>query len=182
MDSLLEWWFIVRSRIDKLFLPVMSIIAAITGLLLLFAGFHVTKQPMALHLLEFAFTFSFNSIFLFGIVKGPAEEQMDCVLTFPVILSMLSFALFVVCFRVIPFYSATTPWYVSFDIAIQQRSWMNLEWILVSMASGLVIMTLTFWAVSKARLGDFIRPILVFFILSIIINAVINLFLYGINY
>lgn len=182
MDSFLGWWLEFRFKIKSYFIPFWVVLAVVSGAILIFSAMKVEDNPLTVHVLEFVFTFSFNIIFLYELVRVPAEEQMSCLVAYPVFFSMLAFGIFVVCIRVVPYFSAMRPWYVSFELAIQQRSWMSFSWALISMFSGFVVLLLTFWVLSKARFGDFIRPMLGFFIISIVTNALINFFLYYTNY
>jgi hypothetical protein len=182
MDSFLEWWLNFRFKIKAYFIPFWVILAVVSGLILILSGIRVDQNPAVLHALEFIFTFSLNIIFLYELVRVPAEEQMTCLVAYPVFMSMIAFSLFTVCMRVIPYFSFSRPWYVSFELSILQRSWMNLPWMIIVIIGGLIVLTVTLLVTSKARFGDLIRPILGFIILTIFTNSLINLYLYVTNY
>ena len=80
-----------QGKANDVFMPIMTVIAIITGGILLFSGIHVLKQTMLVHVLELAFTFSINALLLFVITRSPLEYEMKCILPLPVLLSTLIF-------------------------------------------------------------------------------------------
>lgn len=182
MNPVYAWWLRARGKANDVFMPIMTVIAIITGGILLFSGIHVLKQAMMVHVLELVFTFSINALLLFGITRSPLEYEIKSILPLPVLLSTLAFSIFVVCLRVIPNYSPTTPWFVTPEVALIQGTWMNTTWIVISVLGSFLVLILSFWITSKARFGDFIWPIITFFITSIVFNAIANFFLFLANY
>jgi hypothetical protein len=181
-DNIGMWWLTFRNRIDGFFMPVMTIIAVITGGICLFSGIHVLRQPILVHILELIFTFSLNMIFLFGLMRKSVEDNIKPVIALPTFVASLVFAVFTLGFRLIPHFDMGIPWNVSLEISSINKSWMTGNWILVSMLVGLLLQFLAFWAVARARFQDIVWPYLAYCLTVFVFQLVANFFLNLANY
>jgi hypothetical protein len=177
-----SWWLGIRNRIDDWFMPFITTVAVISGGILLFSGIHVLRNTMFVHIMEFIFTYSFNAALIFGLTRKAVAENISCVLTLPVLISTLVYAIFVVGLRVIPSTDPLTPWFVVLEYTTIFQTWMGADWLIISMVVGLALYFLSFWAVSRARIGDIVWPFLTYFLVATIFDSVMVFFLYLANY
>ena len=70
---------------------------------------------------------------------------------------------------VIPNYFPITPWFATPEVALIQGTLMNTTWVALSVLGSFIILILSFWITSKTKFGDFIWPIVTFFIASIVL-------------
>ncbi len=177
-----KWWISWRHNIDDYFMPVMTVIAVISGGICLFSGIHVLKNPYAVHIFEFLFTLSFNMIIIFGLTRKSVEDNIKCLVALPSAVSSLAYAMFVVLLRVIPNYSPLTPWFVTFENAVLQKTWMTPIWIGISIIGGLLVQLAVYWAVSKSKILDILWPFLAYALVIGVFDLIMNFFLFIANY
>lgn len=176
------WWISWRHNVDDYFMPAMTILAVISGGICLFSGIHVLKTPYMVHIFEFIFTLSVNMIFIFGLTRKSVEDNIKCLVALPSALSSLAYAMFVVLLRVVPHYSQLTPWFVSFENALLQKTWMTPLWIGISIVGGLFIQFIVYWSVSRSKILDILWPFLTYALVTGVFNLVMNFFLFIANY
>lgn len=176
------WWFSFRSKIDDYFMPVVVVLAVISGGICLFSGIHVLRQPILVHIFEFLFTFCMNMIFLFGIMRKSVEDNIKPVVAFPTFIASLVYAIFILSIRLLPNFNILIPWNITYEIAIFSKLEMSRGMMAISIFGGLIVQFLTFWGVARARIQDVAWTYLAYALMIFLLQIVMNFFLNLANY
>ena len=166
---------------DKIFNFASIALIVVSGILVLFGGFHVLKNPFWAHTFELIFTFSIHLYIMFAALHQLAHADIDIPVYIPSLVSIGSYAVVVILSRLLISGSFNMMYFIGPELAGQSlwyipdpRSWM----IALSMPLAFVVEFVVLKIVSKATWSYLLPAYGIYFIGSIVMVYATNLLLF----
>ena len=168
-------------RSDKIFNFSAIALIIVSGVLVLFGGFHVLKNPFWAHTFELIFTFSIHLYIMFAALHQIAHSDIDMPVFIPSLVCVGSYAVVVILSRLLISGNTNMMYFIGPELAGQSlwyipdpRSWF----IALSMPFAFAVEFVVLKYVSKATWGYILPAYGIYFIGTIVMVYLANLLLY----